>query len=479
MAAPNAWNVLLGAPTFSDPATLTASDERTGFPVTNLQLQDPDDRYEVVPSGGDRIAIHIDAGSAKSFNAIGLGYTNLSSVASWRVRWAYTLADVTAAPFFDSAPLGPCLRLYTSTSTARTNPGTDFSSLVDFTLECWFKVEGDLTNVGIIRRGTSSDDPTIWINGARKLVFGDPTDVTEQVTGTTTIVEGQWYHVAGAYSSSGTESAIIVDGVEEAVNSSMPGSWSTASQMRVGVAQTERMNGLLQSPRIWSKRRTASEVAADKDTLLVGTETNLEAAFQQDDGTGTTWTDVVNNLSLDMAITDCDWAYPERAWSVADYPTFMERHCLHTELPLGASARYLRIDVADPRNADGVLRFGRLNIGWWYQLQRNALVGTDLIGWLDTGSHDRAVNGAAVVVAGQRKRFADLKFGTDQASDVSLLNELYAARGGSYDVAFVQDPTETDSYTHQGFFMGLMQRRSRIRVAGYSYWTSQWTVEEL
>lgn len=92
-------NAVLATPILSDAATITASDETTAGPVTNLQTMQPTDVWE---AGGGAPYCEIDLGVVRTFNLIALLFTNATGADQWRIRTADTQGNLTAAPDQDS-----------------------------------------------------------------------------------------------------------------------------------------------------------------------------------------------------------------------------------------------------------------------------------------------------------------------------------------------------------------------------------------
>lgn len=90
-------------PNWSDAATLTASQEATDFPATNLQLMQPTDRWET--NNLTSLYLELDRGSAMTWNQVALLFTNATSSATWRIRAATTQANLTASPSHDSTTI--------------------------------------------------------------------------------------------------------------------------------------------------------------------------------------------------------------------------------------------------------------------------------------------------------------------------------------------------------------------------------------
>jgi len=109
-----------------------------------------------------------------------------------------------------------------------------------------------------------------------------------------TNVLGAWHHLT--FVKSGTQIAIVVDGVQEGVLGNMPQSVSGLSvldQIRIGStsSNTRFFPGLIDEVRIWDHARTEAEILADMSTELRGTEAGLVGYWKFNEGQGTTAAD--------------------------------------------------------------------------------------------------------------------------------------------------------------------------------------------
>jgi hypothetical protein len=92
--------ILASAHTWSDLATLTASQALSTTPGTNLQTMQPTDLWQ--STNLTSVSLELDAGSALPFTLVALLYSNLTLAATWRIRSADTQGNLTAAPDYDS-----------------------------------------------------------------------------------------------------------------------------------------------------------------------------------------------------------------------------------------------------------------------------------------------------------------------------------------------------------------------------------------
>ena len=128
-----------------------------------------------------------------------------------------------------------------------------------------------------------------------------------------TVVPNQWNHVAVTYKDG--------EGIRGYLNGSLVNTanftgdlTSTTSPLRIGSNSPvlgSYFNGAIDEVRIWNKSKTASEIGAQKDVCLSGSESGLIAYYSFNEGTGTTTTDAsvnssngtLNNMAADDWVT--------------------------------------------------------------------------------------------------------------------------------------------------------------------------------
>ena len=92
-------NIIIATPVLSDAATLSADDETTAGPVTNLQKMQRTDVWE---SESTTAYLVIDLGAVTTFNVIALLSMNAVVTDTWRIRTANTEVDLTGDPAQDT-----------------------------------------------------------------------------------------------------------------------------------------------------------------------------------------------------------------------------------------------------------------------------------------------------------------------------------------------------------------------------------------
>ncbi|MEO8616243.1 MAG: metallophosphoesterase, partial [Luteolibacter sp.] len=201
----------------------------------------------------------------------------------------------------------------------------------DFTIECRFlrtgggvsasSGTGGVTAVPLIAKGVGEADGDardanyflgIDVNGRLTADF-EQRNATNNgtayaagqnfpITGSTTLQNGVWYHVAASYNTTTATWKLYVNGIEE--TTSIPSGSPTAfvgvvprfdSLQGLGIGTTINsigtvsgfFQGVIDEVRIWNIARSSSQILAGKDAEIVSGQTGMLARFGMDEATGT------------------------------------------------------------------------------------------------------------------------------------------------------------------------------------------------
>jgi Mg-chelatase subunit ChlD len=106
-------------------------------------------------------------------------------------------------------------------------------------------------------------------------------------TGTCSLVQGEWTHVAATYDITQRRLTMYVNGIERGrLNGGEQSKLSGGGPVRMRVG--ERFGGMLDEVRIWDAERTQSSIDINREFLLHGSQSNLVAYYRFDDGTSYT-----------------------------------------------------------------------------------------------------------------------------------------------------------------------------------------------
>ena len=175
----------------------------------------------------------------------------------------------------------------------------------DLTIEMWIKqnnTSGDTD--GLINLG-GNDGQRLVIKAGGLPSWGLNNYADSAIT------LGQWHHLAFVVENS-LLVGIYIDGVAENLIGDgqivMPDSYMSIGSFYQGVESSFDFNGTIDELRVWSTARTATEINADKDSELLGTESNLVGYWNFNDGSGTKLIDKAGNRDGNLInMEQTDW----------------------------------------------------------------------------------------------------------------------------------------------------------------------------
>ncbi|NUN69346.1 MAG: VCBS repeat-containing protein, partial [Bacteroidetes bacterium] len=177
-----------------------------------------------------------------------------------------------------------------------------------FTYELWTKPSSIGSQMVILDHG----DEYMWIAiDATGKFFGRMYDENAssnvEITGTTTAVAGQWYHVA-LTGATGSPLKLYVNGVLEATSGGSIGELVAGTQWLYTAtdnAENYYYSGDIDELRVWSDIRTESELRGNMYKTLSGIPANLIHYWQFNEGSGTTVEDIVGENPFGLG--DASW----------------------------------------------------------------------------------------------------------------------------------------------------------------------------
>ncbi len=192
----------------------------------------------------------------------------------------------------------------------------DFSGNDNFTISAWMRVMG---NTGTHRPAVCKGDTQYCLKPHTSNTFEFCVyDTTWRCTSSTsTIAEGNWYHVVGRVS--GNEVSIWVNGTQEGTPVTHNGVNSNAYNVTIGYEEenpTRLFNGIIDDVRIYNRPLSAAEIQLlyqNRTDMMVSSETSLGDVWQcgvtPNDGKA----DGISLLSNNLTIVTPDFAPP--TWS--------------------------------------------------------------------------------------------------------------------------------------------------------------------
>lgn len=168
--------------------------------------------------------------------------------------------------------------------------------------------------------------------------------------------------------------------------------------------------------------------------------------------------------------------YDSTAVTASPWDTAADRRHAFKFLAAGWSNRWLRIDLDDTGNADGVIDIGRLCIANAYQSTRNITYGVSY-GFTDTSQRDRSSAGNTIV--NRQGIIPTLAF------DIRLDNEaeyyantyrIQQACGGSRPVLVITEPNHA-TLAHEKIYYGLLSPTVRTVNDAYRIFSQRYEIE--
>jgi len=164
----------------------------------------------------------------------------------------------------------------------------------DFTIEYWIKASGFSTaaNSFILGKREVCSFGSFWnmyVTTAGKLGWeGLDSGASSYLNSTTTIADNNWYHVA-ITRSTGLISMYINGGLEATISIITTAAFTNTADLLIGDNPCTQFGapvagGLLDEIRIWSSARTSMQLIDSLSCTLAGTETDLSAYYNCDQG---------------------------------------------------------------------------------------------------------------------------------------------------------------------------------------------------
>ena len=200
--------------------------------------------------------------------------------------------------------------------------GESLNITADITIELWFYADSWTDPIGTVpglisKRDTFSDMDWELFYGTGG--FGNEIRFWYGNSGTNTLFTGSnvnpsedtWHHLA--VTRSGSDWILYLDGVAEDTDSNS-NPIPTGDSLRIGklggdVGDSECFQGKIDEVRIWNVSRTQQQIRDNMYSTLTGTESNLIAYYQMNDGSGAELSDNSSNTNTGTLnnMDDSDW----------------------------------------------------------------------------------------------------------------------------------------------------------------------------
>lgn len=187
----------------------------------------------------------------------------------------------------------------TSSQYALRADGTELSFTGDFTIEGWINIESLATDEGfkLASKWTTGGSQRSYmfgvtdISGARNLRLnvsdtGENAAGGQKDSGTETLTDGTWYHVAVVYDNTG-DAEFFINGVSVGTGTGMPTSvLDGTAVLNVGAFDAgggQFMDGKVSLLRIWNDKRTEAELATNMCNVFGTAEAGMVGEWSLND----------------------------------------------------------------------------------------------------------------------------------------------------------------------------------------------------
>lgn len=338
------------------------------------------------------------------------------------------------------------------------NCGTSINTVLQgtntITVESWVYVESYSSLPTVIGNYNGSMQFLLRIDGNKPTMWvGTPT--FQACNAVNDIPLNTWTHIAGTYD--GSNIRIYVNGVLENTVAKTGNFQANGNTVKIGESlPSEDFDGKIDNLRIWSDAKTAGDIASNMNSCLGGTEPNLIALYDFNEGTGTTLTDLTGNGHNGTLVSGPVWTAGAGVCNVCELEmTDMLTVTINALPTVNAGTDF---DVCDATNNVTLSGSGANSYAWDNGVTDGVaftgtigtttytVTGTDLNGCENTDAINVTVNALPTVDAG-----------TDQTECENTMVTLSGAGANSYawdngvtdGVAFTS-PNGTTTYTVTG-----------------------------
>ncbi|MDL2322663.1 DUF6273 domain-containing protein [Bacteroidales bacterium OttesenSCG-928-A17] len=206
-----------------------------------------------------------------------------------------------AAAYFDGAA-------------AVANTQNDVTLTAPFTVETWIRPSGDFSGEESQVIFSHGDDLTIGISGSAlyveangKTMYSDYIDFS--------VVGSQWAHVSVVYDVNGTVYGCYAYDKYKYTFNNMLGAYNKTGRIAIGNSLTGN-NGIkadIHDLRVWTCKRSESEIASNQMSTYNGVETNLKHYWRFNEVEGTTASDRAGGLTATLNGAEWTIPYPGKA----------------------------------------------------------------------------------------------------------------------------------------------------------------------
>ncbi|TND07772.1 MAG: hypothetical protein FD123_2923 [Bacteroidetes bacterium] len=164
-----------------------------------------------------------------------------------------------------------------------------FSSLGtnDFTFEAWVNPRGAVFSRIFFAQAATNNFTAVSTGATNNIYFYVVVNGTNYSVATTaTLPQNQWTHVAARWTAAGSQVQVFFNGVLQAGIGGGTSSTGTSGLMTLGTRPggAQYFNGVLDEARLWNEARTDCEILANMNNSITGTQVNLTANYDFNQG---------------------------------------------------------------------------------------------------------------------------------------------------------------------------------------------------
>ncbi|MFN6084085.1 MAG: LamG-like jellyroll fold domain-containing protein, partial [Fluviicola sp.] len=156
-------------------------------------------------------------------------------------------------------------------------------------------------------------------------VFYVNNGIFNAVTGSTTLSQNTWYHIAGTWD--GSEIKVYVNGVLDGTEVCVGNFVATTEPFKIGgglANGTEYFSGKIHGVRFWNFAKTESEIAVDMNQCIAANSGGLLGMYNMIEEVGDTTLYSATGFGYDGTLVNMD---ANTAWGVADIPNYTCSYC--------------------------------------------------------------------------------------------------------------------------------------------------------
>lgn len=476
--------IIFGTDNWSQGATAASLTAAVGRPASNLQRISPRLYWQSVGAGPHRLSF--TRADARAASLIPLLFHNGSEEATWRIRFGVNAVSVEGGIHaYDSTNgFGACVTLDGIDARVWVG-GSAALDVGTFTIEALIRPQ-TIRRMGIVQRDGGSVDAVLSMDEDGHIRFFSWPGTVVDLTSPSAIEAGVWTHVAAKYAS-GT-ATLYVNGVP--VDSASASETFDGESLEIGsVESSARFWGEIDEVRFWNVGRSDAEILAAYAAPLDTVPASCVGYWKLDSQSGVVASDSSASSNAGDLEDGARFAYPDKLrtpWCSVDsdgVPIGTDRdpfagahHALWFN-PFGVVARYCRIDILDPNNADGYLRVGCAPISAAWQSSMNPSYGGDMVGFTDASVVDILPNGSTSILRVPTRE--DMRFqimGFNEREIWENTYELAAFLGTSRPCVIVFNAGETE-FLQQQIVYARFKEPPRVVHFGWGSYAQSFAIE--